>query len=615
MKHIKFMSNNPIFTRLLSLRLSSFNLSLLSLSSFRLSSLRLPLLSFSLLLVSQFSFSQKKDENIGTEVVNVVKPYTPTISDAFKVKETPALEDEDNTKKEVIKYSIFSFPVASTFTPSKGRAANVDKSESEKLFKNYLTLGFGNYTTLNAELFVTENISDTEYVGGMLRHLSSQGGIKGVALDDKFYTTSLDLTYGNQQKNLTWNADLGYQNQVYNWYGLPENFSPTIIDGINPQHTFHNFYAGAKFSLNDSFFKEGSLKYNRFWDARGSSENRFYVKPSFEFDAFDEKIKTNFIVDYLGGSFEKDFFTTNTIKYGYTNFGIHPSVVINKNDWSVNAGAAVFYSIDNENSKNKLFVYPQINASLKVVGDFMIFYTGAEGSLDQNSYRDFSNENPYISPILSIAPTDKQYDIFAGLKGKLASAVSYNIRGSFQNEKNKALFFNNEFNMFATNTESYQFGNSFGVVYDDMKTVRFFGELNADFSKKVSFGINGTFSSYSTHHQEEAWNLPALKLGSNLNVIINKKWYAGANVFFIGERKDIVYIQSPLTIFPPIYYPETTALKSYFDANLHVGYKHSERLTGFLKFNNIGNQAYERWLNYPVQGFQVILGASYKFDF
>jgi hypothetical protein len=587
----------------------------LSLSSLRLLSFNLRFLSFSLLFISQIVLAQKKDENIGTEVVNVVKPYTPTISDAFKVKETPALEDEDNTKKEVIKYSIFSFPVASTFTPSKGRAANVDKSESEKLFKNYLTLGFGNYTTINAELFVTENISDTEYVGGMLRHLSSQGGIKGVALDDNFYATSLDLTYGNQQKNLTWNADLGYQNQVYNWYGLPENFSPTIIDGINPQHTFHNFYVGAKFSLNDSFFKEGSLKYNRFWDARGSTENRFYVKPSFEFDAFDEKIKTNFIVDYLGGSFEKDFFTTNAIKYGYTNFWVHPSVVINKNDWSVNVGAAVFYSIDNENSKNKLFVYPQINASLKVVGDFMIFYTGAEGSLDQNSYRDFSNENPYISPTLAIAPTDKQYDIFAGLKGKLASAVSYNIRGSFQNEKNKALFLNNEFNMFATNTESYQFGNSFGVVYDDMKTVRFFGELNADFSKKVSFGINGTFSSYSTHHQEEAWNLPSLKLGSNLNVIINKKWYAGANVFFVGERKDIVYIQSLIAVFPPEYYPETTILKSYFDANLHVGYKHSERLTGFLKLNNIGNQAYQRWLNYPVQGFQVVLGANYKFDF
>ncbi|MFN8325804.1 MAG: hypothetical protein U0T80_08635 [Flavobacteriaceae bacterium] len=30
--------------------------------------------------------AQKKDDNIGTEVVNVVKPYSPTISDAFKVK-------------------------------------------------------------------------------------------------------------------------------------------------------------------------------------------------------------------------------------------------------------------------------------------------------------------------------------------------------------------------------------------------------------------------------------------------------------------------------------------------------------------------------------------------
>ena len=63
-------------------------------------------------LITQLSFAQKKDENIGTEVVNVVKPYTPTISDAFKVKETPTIDDEDNSKKENIQYNIFSFPVA-----------------------------------------------------------------------------------------------------------------------------------------------------------------------------------------------------------------------------------------------------------------------------------------------------------------------------------------------------------------------------------------------------------------------------------------------------------------------------------------------------------------------
>ena len=171
-------------------------------------------------LLTQISFSQKKDDNIGTEVVNVVKPYTPTISDAFKVKETPTLDDDDTSKKENIQYTIFSFPVASTFAPSKGKAANVDKSAEEKIFSNYLTLGSGNFGTINAELFVTENISNSDFFGGMLRHSSSQGGIKDVVLDDKFFNTALDLTYGSRSKAMSWNADLGYKNQVYNWYGI-----------------------------------------------------------------------------------------------------------------------------------------------------------------------------------------------------------------------------------------------------------------------------------------------------------------------------------------------------------------------------------------------------------
>src|SRR5690606_11466640 len=111
-------------------------------------------------------------------------PYTPTISDAFKVKETPVLDDEETANKETIQYNIFSFPVASTFAPAKGRAANVDKAEQERLFKNYLTIAVGNYGNANAELFVTENVGESSYVGAMLRHLSSQGGINDLVTDD-----------------------------------------------------------------------------------------------------------------------------------------------------------------------------------------------------------------------------------------------------------------------------------------------------------------------------------------------------------------------------------------------------------------------------------------------
>lgn len=567
----------------------------------------------------QAGFAQKKDENIGTEVVNVVKPYTPTISDAFKVKETPTLEDEDNTKKEEIKYNIFSFPVASTFTPAKGRAAAVDKTKQEKLYKNYATLGVGNYGALNAELFVTENLNRNEYVGGMLRHLSSQGGIDDILLDDKFYNTSLDLTYGNQQKDFSWNVDAGYQHQVYNWYGLRNDFAndladpqdrQDLINSIDPQQTYQNIYVGGRFSAKESIFKEASLKFNHFSDAFGSSENRFYVKPTVGFEVSGRKINANFIIDYLGGSFEKDYFGLTDINYGYTNIGVQPSFVYQQDDLTVNLGAGLFYSMDNENSDNKFFVYPQITATYRIVGDVMIAYAGAEGSLKQNSYRDLVQENFFVSPTLGIAPTDQKYDVYVGLKGKIANNVGFNIRGSYKNEDQKAMFLNNPYNNENANQEGYAFGNSFNVVYDNVKTISFFGELKADLSKNVSFGVSGTFNSYTTDDQAEAWNLPELQIAANLDFNITEKWYAGTSLFFVGERKDVFSYTSLLRNEL-----ETVTLDSYFDLNAHVGYKYNDRLTAFLKGNNLTSQDYQKWLNYPVQGIQVMLGASYKFDF
>ena len=564
------------------------------------------------LFIIQISFSQKKDENIGTEVVNVVKPYTPTISDAFKVKETPTLDDDDTSKKETIQYNIFSFPVASTFTPSKGRAANVDKSPDEKIFSNYLTLAAGNYGTANAELFVTENISNTDYFGGMLRHSSSQGGINEVVLDDKFFNTALDLTYGSRTRALSWNADLGYKNQVYNWYGIyPGTLDNATINSIDEQQTYHTLYVGGRLSLAESVLNESTLKFSRFWDAFGSAENRFVAKPALEFDVVDQKIKTDFVIDYISGSFDKTIYGGSSFKYGFTNIGFQPSIKIQKDDLSVNVGVGFFYSAAQEAGENKFFIYPQVTGSFKIVGDLMIAYAGLEGTLKQNSYNDFVQENFFVSPTLAVAPTNQKYDVFVGLKGKLANSISYNICGSYLYEENKALFKSNGYDESTSNLNGYAYGNSFDVVYDNVKTISFFGELKADFSKNVSFGVNGTFSSYTMAMQKEAWNLPAIKLGANLDIDINSKWYSGMSLFFVGQRED-QFIRSPILIDYPI---ENVTLKSYFDLNVHVGYKYSERMTFFLKGNNLSNQNYQRWLNYPVQGIQVLAGASYKFDF
>ncbi|MCG2610996.1 TonB-dependent receptor [Flavobacterium sp. SM15] len=564
------------------------------------------------------TFAQKKDENIGTEVVNVVKPYTPTISDAFKVKETPVIEDEVNTDKEEIKYNIFSFPVASTFTPAKGKAASVDKSAKEKIFKNYATFGVGNYGTINGELFITENLNSTDYVGGMLRHLSSQGGINDVKLDDKYYDTSLDLTYGSRTKAMDWNADLGYKHQMYNWYGLPTEFVTFTDDAIgliDEGQTYQTLSLGAKLGMKDSALEETSLQFKRFWDSHGSQENRFFVKPAINFEVDNFKFKSGFVVDYVGGSFEKDYFNTGDISYSYLNFGAQPAILLQQDDLSVQAGAGFFYSVGkyNDESDNKFYIFPQVKASYKLVGDIMIAYAGAEGTLKQNTFADFAQENKFVSPTLTIAPTNQQYDVYVGMKGKLANTVTFNVRGSYMAEDDKAFFMANPYGT-NSNKDGYAYGNSFGVVYDNLTTISVFGELKMDFSKNATFGINGTFYNYSTD-QDEAWNMPNLKVGANLDVNITKKWYAGTNIFFVGERKDQIMIQDATAVFPPTFTARKVTLDSYFDLNAHLGYKHNDRLTGFLKLNNIANQQYQKWMNYPVQGFQFLIGANYKFDF
>lgn len=568
----------------------------------------------------QFSFSQKKNENIGSEVVNIVKPYTPTISDAFKVKETPVLEDEEEQKKETIQYNIFSFPVASTFTPAKGKAAGVDKTEKEKLYNNYATLGFGNYPTINAELFITQNLSRSNYVGGMFRHLSSQGGIKDLELDDKYGNTSLDLTYGVRERDMSWNVDLGVKNQVYNWYGLPTKnifFDDATIGGIDSKQSYNTIALGGKMSFKDGIFKDATMQFKRFSDGFSSGENRFFIKPDFDFEVMSQKIKADLVVDYVGGSFARMLDVDSELKYSTIIAGIKPSILYQQDDLSVQIGVGVFYATAkiNGESDGKIFVYPNVKASYKLVGDILIAYAGAEGSLQQNSYADYVEDNAFISPTISVSPTDNKYDIYAGLKGKLANSVAFNVRASYLNQDDKAMFVSNEYNPANANTEGYAYGNSFGIVYDNVKTISLFGELKADFSKNVTFGVNATYNNFSTDMESEAWNLPQLKVGTSVDFDINEKWYAGANVFFVGERKDRVTVQDDMMAFPATFTQQVQNLDSYFDLNAHVGYKYNARLTGFLKGNNLANQQYNRWTNMPVQGIQILIGANYKFDF
>ncbi|MEL0644753.1 TonB-dependent receptor [Olleya sp. Ti.3.14] len=561
------------------------------------------------LLITVFAFAQEREgDTIQTGVIDVVKPYTPSISDAFKVKETPTLDDTETATKKEVKYNIFSFPVASTFTPAKGKAAVVDKAKKVKLYDNYATLGVGTYTTVVGEAYLNHAIGRDQIFSAYVGHHSSQGDIENVLTDNGFSDSKLNLTYTKKDRDYSWTALGGFQYQTYNWYGLQQPlFNQATADSLDVGHSFINGYVGGDITFEDAIVSSGSFLYRRFGDNLGSGENRFKANAIGTINIQDNDVDIEVFTDYVGGSFDKAYADPNQINYGNFQIGLAPTFQLKQDDLTVDLGVKAVYLNDTEASKSKFFIYPNIAASYRLVDEVLIAFGGVTGGLNQNSYYDFAQENPFVSPNLFIAPTDQQYKAFAGIKGKLSNTMSYSVSGNYYSEKNKALYTNNDI---TTTSEPYTFGNSFSLVYDDVTTFSVAGELNVDINRNFTLGIKGEYFSYDVTNQMEAWNLPDLTASVFLDYQITDQWFAGANLFYVGERKDQFNI-------PNLISPNTgiVTLDSYFDANAHVGYHINDRFSVFAKANNIVGEEYTKWQNTPVQGIQFLAGATYKFDF
>lgn len=348
-------------------------------------------LGFGLLCVSFGGYAQEEEkENLGTEVVNIVQSYKPSISKSNKINIRPEVADIQEAERKTVSYSIYSVPVASTFQPEKGTAANLKKAYRSKYFDNYARLGFGNYTRAHAEFFTNLEVGQADDFMIFLSHNSSQGGISGVEIDDKYYRTNLDLEY--KTSGQAWNLGVrgGLDHQFYNWYGMPEPkpnlINPSSLFKGNDQSYFSG-YLGATIEVENSFFRQADLDFRALTDSHSSSEIWLQVTPKFVVPLEDMEIQISTDIAYLNGSFNKQY--KSNLKgnsYGFYHAGILPSLNYIKEDLSFTLGAKGYILGDTEASKTKFKIYPDIHASYKIVEEFMTLYGSATGGLEQNSF-------------------------------------------------------------------------------------------------------------------------------------------------------------------------------------------------------------------------------------
>jgi len=181
---------------------------------------------------------------------------------------------------------------------------------------------------------------------------------------------------------------------------------------------------------------------------------------------------------------------------------------------------------------------------------------------------------------------------YAGFKGSAGDHFTYNARVSFLKINNQPLFINDTIT-----------GRTFNVVYEpSLNDIRIHGEIGYTSGEQFSLLAGATFNQYSNLKvNEKAYGLLPIEINGAVRYQALKDLLLKADVFFWdGTRyrsKDV---------------PDGK-LAPAFDLNAGAEFAFIPQWKAFLQFNNMFNNKYERWNQYPVLGFNMLIGVVYSF--
>lgn len=579
------------------------------------------ILIFSIIFVTSNLFAQvtKPKDTLKTETINVTKSYKPSVSDAFKLNENPSLQEDPTLVKEKIQYEIQSVPVASTFTPAKGKAQVLDKPKKEVIYDSFLSVGYGNFSSPLFESFLKFKAERNDYFSIYGFYNSSKNGVSNSLIDDEFSKTNFQAAYHHLDRYYDWQAKATFENKKINWYGLPEllTYSPTFLENLKPEQKYQSFSLDGKIDFKEFFLDEIKTGISYFKDDFSSNEIQLFASTEFSFPISTEKIHVEVAVDLLKGKFEKEYNLATDLEHSFLKFGLNPSFEVLRENFQLNLGVNLAYSFDLEHRESKLYSYPNVYASLKLMDDLLITFAGVTGELKTNTYKNIVAKNPFVSPNLIIEETNQTFNAFIGFKGVLSDNLNYLIKTSYGKENGKPMFLLNQSktNGIIPIDYGYEAGNSFGLIYDKVVTFEVEGELNINLTNEFSLSGNAVFSNYDTEIFETAFNLPKFKTTLKADYQTHK-WFANSSIYFVGESKDMNIPYEGIILHNQLYlYPNYIIKnKAYVDVDLNAGYHFSNRLTAFAKVNNLLNGDHQPFVHYKVQGLQAIAGITYKFD-
>ena len=146
--------------------------------------------------------------------------------------------------------------------------------------------------------------------------------------------------------------------------------------------------------------------------------------------------------------------------------------------------------------------------------------------------------------------------------------------------------------------------NRFNVIYDNVNLLTVKGGIGYQRQQVFNVNLNAAYYLYSTDREIKAWHKPNYEAGLSASYTFLKKYTVDAALIVSGGRYSKTYTGGE---------HRATELKEALDLNLGFEYRHNKSWSAFFRANNLLDQHYQLWYNYPVQGLQVMVGATYSF--
>jgi hypothetical protein len=281
----------------------------------------------------------------------------------------------------------------------------------------------------------------------------------------------------------------------------------------------------------------------------------------------------------------------NSSSNNNTIFQFDPSLELNKNQYRLNIG--VRPTIAN----GDFALYPIIELTKKLKDTNFVIEAGWNTSLINNQLIQLIGLNHWISAPSNLPISSKENKYF-----NVQVAVSKRLNYGFNmalNDYRELPFFNQT----KLINNPIQEGLKFDVLFEKRAiAIELAGNLRYQFSDKLLWKNNFKYIQFNLIRENtQAWGILPFEFNSQLNWVYNKKLQLDASGQFWTGSKTSAGLGNAYQ------------LNNTFVLNAGMQYTISDHWTFWGKGENLLDQQYQRWANYPSLGVQIIAGVQYKF--